>query len=603
MKTSETPEIPSGALDVVEARVSQALLHKSHLLFNQTTQTIFHELLQNCRRAQATFVEIVVLPQGDGSQVTILDNGQGIDSAKKLLHLAESNWEQKVHEKEDTAGMGFFSLICLGNLRVRSKNWKVELSAETFQGKAKAFSWPSPHLQGTEITFTLQDTPKSTLDVLQKCVKFYPIPVRINQEAAKQGDFLEGCHLIHEDQFLRIGYQPEMHFANHDEDKVNFFGLTRPIKNVLPENRLDRCTALRIDLKDNNLLDLTLPSRSEVIYNAKWEALVPVIRKAYYLHLAKTNEEHRLPFQNWTEAKTLGVTLREAQAGLRPITQSSVVSSYEHSPLHELACCNTAGRGMILFETHTNPHGFALCHLSESEILALHLAAYPREDSQPLPIPTPLEADPEMEGYSWYPTMKYSGVDFVLHFKDGKKSTVKPYAEKWPVSAASLATPSTWPEKIFAQIKIEGEKKHLTISQEVELAFCEGQSWSEAEFKSWIPSKNRYRLNKETKKGPNCGFPYGITEMLMALYFGESDSHESDSYETQENEWREEVDKFLTTIFFSKRESALQTLTEKLNEYDIRNSLQTLKIKTFTVTYDPKTSRFVVNLPDRKRKS
>jgi len=104
----------------IQARVSDRILKKADSFFTGSVRGRITELLQNARRAGATRVEITQsenwVQQEDRdwgfveAEVSVLDNGAGVDDWDKLLHLGASGWGDEMEAAEDPAGIGLFSL-------------------------------------------------------------------------------------------------------------------------------------------------------------------------------------------------------------------------------------------------------------------------------------------------------------------------------------------------------------------------------------------------------------------------------------------------------------------------------------------------------------
>ncbi|MCE9552831.1 MAG: hypothetical protein K8T91_05575, partial [Planctomycetes bacterium] len=93
----------------IQAKVNTRLLSKASRLFTGTLAGRIIEILQNARRAGAKHVHIT---NHDG-QVTVRDDGRGIEDFQTLLDLGGSNWparHQKLEAAEDPAGVGLFCL-------------------------------------------------------------------------------------------------------------------------------------------------------------------------------------------------------------------------------------------------------------------------------------------------------------------------------------------------------------------------------------------------------------------------------------------------------------------------------------------------------------
>ena len=95
---------------VIRPSVSPKTITKVTRLFNGTIGDILGELLQNSRRAGATRIDIACCADQDGARLTLVDDGTGVADPQTMIALGDSGWSERIHEAEDPAGMGVFSL-------------------------------------------------------------------------------------------------------------------------------------------------------------------------------------------------------------------------------------------------------------------------------------------------------------------------------------------------------------------------------------------------------------------------------------------------------------------------------------------------------------
>src|SRR5579872_7446191 len=108
--------------ETVRAQISAAILDKADRLFRNDDEGLWIELLQNSRRSGATVIEVSVQEtrsQDDECLVVVADDGHGIQDFQRLLTLGDSGWDTAIQQREQPAGMGFFSL-CRSETEVRS---------------------------------------------------------------------------------------------------------------------------------------------------------------------------------------------------------------------------------------------------------------------------------------------------------------------------------------------------------------------------------------------------------------------------------------------------------------------------------------------------
>jgi hypothetical protein len=143
----------SATTEPIRAAVNQAILTKADRLFTNDDRGVFVELLQNARCAGATTVHVTIedIPGESGSaQITVLDNGRGIEDFQSLLTLGGSDWSVDTQQKEDPAGMGFFA-PCRSEVEVHSAHRSVTISPAVFLGEGRPKSRrPKNSLQAHE---------------------------------------------------------------------------------------------------------------------------------------------------------------------------------------------------------------------------------------------------------------------------------------------------------------------------------------------------------------------------------------------------------------------------------------------------------------------
>ncbi len=180
-------------MSVIHASISPSILSKADRLFRNDDDGVFVELLQNARRAGATVVEIVIEQlTGDdrGSRIVIQDNGSGIEDFQSLLTLGGSDWNAEIHQLEDPAGMGFFSL-CHSDVVVISGTRSVLITREVFLGTQDALVVPSEEeVRGTKIIFTRPAATGQLIESVKRVSRFGSLQVIVNSEEVTQHDFL-----------------------------------------------------------------------------------------------------------------------------------------------------------------------------------------------------------------------------------------------------------------------------------------------------------------------------------------------------------------------------------------------------------------------------
>src|SRR5260370_38492540 len=114
------------------------------------------EVLQNARRAGATAIDVFLdeaQAKSGECRITVQDDGQGIEDFQSLLTLGASDWSTEIQEREDPAGMGFFSL-CRSGVEVHSGFRFVKITPSVFLGREEAAVETSDEfVSGTRVRF------------------------------------------------------------------------------------------------------------------------------------------------------------------------------------------------------------------------------------------------------------------------------------------------------------------------------------------------------------------------------------------------------------------------------------------------------------------
>ena len=178
---------PTNGSATIRARVGASAIDKVTRLFSAGLADIFTETLQNSRRGGANRVAATIEQDGDGTRVTLADDGAGIADPAILLTFGESNRNAGIAEAEDPAGFGLLALSRGGcTLRWRvpggdpSPGYRLVLEPAHFLGRDAAHvvpddSAPWPH--GTAVTFEASEAPHAVRAFLETAARHYPLPV------------------------------------------------------------------------------------------------------------------------------------------------------------------------------------------------------------------------------------------------------------------------------------------------------------------------------------------------------------------------------------------------------------------------------------------
>lgn len=565
------------------ARVSPRLLQNSPLLFNQSPQGLLLELLQNCRRAQATKIDIRTSEEAPGkTQVSLSDNGVGIKNPDHLLHLGHTGWKEDVQLQESPAGMGFFSLCHLSEgVQIHSLNWKLHIPPEAFQGKTPCQPTETATRQGTQIEFCLSLPEEKVNEILKELGKHFPVAIKINGKDLQQFPFLQDALFIAECPGGSIGVYNKIKNLQPQEANINFYG--HKVHWKLTPTPWEHTT--KVDAHSNDLLDLVLPARHTLVENQKLDELQKLCRQAVYSFLEKSRQAHRLCFSFYQEAQSLGVHLPEAQAELLPASPQPIHNNQDKYWNH--------ARGKLspqeTWKAQTVTPQDCLSLLSRAELAALHLSG---GDFPPLFLPKP-----DMEGYSWYPKNLATEVNQIIQFEN-------PVAGKPIETQLTMDEPDDEASHALWELDNEDNRNHPTEIL-VELSL---QKPSLPPQKTRYPTFIAFRGDLYNEEGIESGWiPKNgkidqiDTELLKTLFLNPSEDWEADSYETQVDNFQAYAQEKITTCSAGRNQAVLDQLENKINTWEIKRLLKELSTPQITLVQE--NGRWTIKTPQEKTPS
>lgn len=302
------------------ASVSAKILSKVDHLFTNNLNDILIELLQNSRRAGATQVDILTEPSGNGTLITLRDDGNGIGDFSALLRLGDSDWDAETLAKEDPAGMGFFSLLHHG-VTVTSLDQRAIITKDRFLGREPVEIVPAAsYISGTELRFFRPEKQIEVASAIKSVGRHGRLAIVVDHVAVEREDFLAGALLVKRIDGVRIGV-----FRKPAWTEWNFHGRlihrsTPSLTNVLvSEGGQAISLGVRFDVLEATNIRLKLPDRSAIVEDERYAALCRESRIAMYEYL-HTLPDHCASFEQYREARGLGVPLKEASPWFRAFT-------------------------------------------------------------------------------------------------------------------------------------------------------------------------------------------------------------------------------------------------------------------------------------------
>ena len=309
--------------DTIHATVNTRLLSKAHRLFTGTKNGRIIEILQNARRAGATRVEII---NQDG-QVTVRDNGRGIQDFAGLLDLGGSGWlresnSQQIEQSEDPAGVGLF---CLAPRRlvVQSLGRQAVIEGDGWHGLPVEMTGISSDdapraTAGTTLCFP--DDPW-TFDEVEPLAVYTGMLVVVDGKSCDSQPFIMHAAAHNKDLGCRIQVIPRDRLTQwqcgaarvgcvgEHNIIVNFYGQTvgftdHPID--------ERGLYYLIDLTGEPTgIRLMLPARTQLVENEALAQLKAWIEREAFRFVQRRGH-HRLPFSQYQRARELRINLPES---------------------------------------------------------------------------------------------------------------------------------------------------------------------------------------------------------------------------------------------------------------------------------------------------
>ncbi|MBP7937745.1 MAG: hypothetical protein KA354_24160 [Phycisphaerae bacterium] len=486
-------------MKTIQAKVNPRLLTKANRLFTGTLQGRIIEILQNARRAGATQVNIINLPDG---AVLVRDNGQGIDDFEKLLELGGSGWEEALEQSEDPAGVGLFCLAPRA-VTIRSKGRKVAIADSGWAGEPVEIEDDPEPIEGTELCFQDETWTSGAVD---KNAVFCGMQVTVDGNVCPRDEFVSDQATDHRELGCRIEireYQdlnPWHHscHAGHSGDNVlvNFHGQVVSFHHCpAGEHHLHYL----VDMTGESTgIRLMLPARTCLVQNEAYKALLAAMELETFRYLQRRGH-HRLAYKEYLRARELGIDLPEAT----PTFRVGLLSGEPPEPIDV-----------------TMPDGFPLsgCYRldsdseqgDESDEANVHLLAALGTFQEPF---IPVEIRREYDGYSWAKLPTVGKVEFKAR---------KKLQESW-----------LWSGQIVCVERIE-IAAHTSDGRTFTSPVCMG-----------IPSvgnaeENRFRddIVYVTPEAQHTLSPSHIWYHLGGW------NDDGDTYDTQESEFEQELDHF-----------------------------------------------------------
>lgn len=304
----------------IATSVAPETIAKVGRLFNGSAHDVLSELLQNARRAGASTVTITTAGSHGDRLIHIVDDGSGIADPAAIVTLGRSGWSEETKKSEDPAGMGVFSLagrdvIIRSWSQPERQGWMTHIPAGAWESSRPIVVSNDPIVRGTAITVRVpQEWSQGLDDAVRQVARHYPLPVTFDGEPVEQDDWLAGAILVEEWNGCRIGvFQEDSARTRVGDPRLNFHGVTIPLAMIgIGEVGRGQVWNARVDIVDCPTIQLVLPARKEAVQNAALDELRDALTAAIF-HTIAAQPTHRLAFDAWSKARSIGIEIAEAE--------------------------------------------------------------------------------------------------------------------------------------------------------------------------------------------------------------------------------------------------------------------------------------------------
>lgn len=524
---------------MIATAVAPETITKVTRLFNNTAYDVVCELFQNARRAGATLVAVTVITASDATYLQVVDDGHGIADPASIVTLGRSGWSDDTRRAEDPAGMGVFSLagrdvIIRSYSQPDRQGWMAHIPAMAWETSRPIAISSDPIPYGTSITVRMPEAWVKTIESdVAKASRHFPVAVTLNDTAQEQNDWLADAVHVETWNGTRIGIVNVA--TNHHsvtDPNLNFHGVTIPCR--LPHlHEIDRGGRwiARVDIVNAPGIQLVLPARKEVVENDGIAALRLAVHCALYRAIAARGC-HRLAFDQWCEARDLGIVLPEAE----PYLFAWVAPAADTSRNYETGE-RKAGASMVLM-----PDFDALIAQPAERAITAHN-----------PFGGPLvEAKDAFAGYGWYDTlarMETLAFDIVQgEHRFTVSDTIEPPCE----------AENGWADSITLNATLSHAGASVEVACDADVAF--GTS---SEF--YYPALDTAVF---VRRGCDVS-ALDVADLLESAAFSANEDSDADSYDTQQERFQRDAAQRMVRLLEGQDAALERRLRDLLSGYSL----------------------------------
>ena len=396
-----------------------------------------------------------------------------------------------------------------------AQSWIIEASPAAFSGTEPitAYDGYAP-FKGVTVIFPLTEN-DNVGHSAEIAARFCPLAITINDELVEREDFLADAILIEEWKGIRIGvFKSTHHHHLGHGNNVNFHGVT--LRAGLPQlhQQFHQSFYAKIDVTCCSDLKLVLPARKEIVRDDFFQELRSAIMMMFYGMMARRSH-HSLSYEDYSEGRSLGIRLKEAEPCLRPFTPRNADFYHNKNSLLE-----QVGADAYLI---TSP---------DSPIADQNFARALGHQSTNIKFFGPCEA---FTGYRWYDALICAAVS-------GYRISIEDQTQE--ISLEDRFTLEGQPDQI--QVLLEYNKSntvhHLAFDTDLLII---GDDYD------GIDDVDVY-LAKSSEASPD-----DLAELLQAALFSFSDACEAGSYDQQLEWFRDDAEDFAVALLRSGADAEL----------------------------------------------
>ncbi len=501
-------------MKTIRASVSPRAIDKVTRIFNGSLSDILNELLQNARRAKATRIDIELSGPENEPTLTVTDNGAGIADPTNLLSLGSSDWPDDTARSEDPAGMGFFALAGRDtSVTTTGENfsYRFHVPANAWTGEHDITLEPHAGPNGTTVSFLPEPSdPRAVENIVASAALHYPIPVYLNGTLQKQADFLAGAHHVICANGLRIGVYKDVNIDR--TPNINFHGVT--LHHALPTIKEWRATrwAIRVDIEDCPSLILVLPARKEVYRNEGLARLINHCNAAIYTVIAN-EPHHQLDHEQWQRGLDYVPSLPPARSWLSLWQANAARSdSREYWPPSPIKADAVIYDEEDSFDAQSFQHAIDTDAVTASTYVAV----------------------PSYAGYTWYDAIpKYRRE--TITYRDHTRSDIEP------------ETPTFRPDTIEVTIASDTAP---ALTYQTDIIIGEAENYTDDPDDIFVAVTTSSQITTDE-----------LAHMIFEAGFTPYDSHDSDSYDTQEARYQHDATVRATQIIAGSDAAAIADIS------------------------------------------